>query len=59
MSKKDYEAAALIVQRYPDAGAREMLVAAFSRFFSGDNYRFDCDRFERACIPGANVRARA
>lgn len=64
MSKKDYEKAALIVQEaeHPalreNGVAREIALEAFVDFFRGDNDRFDEDRFRRACVPGANVRAR-
>ena len=59
MSKKNYEAAASIIQREADPVLRDAMVAAFSYFFRTDNSRFDQDRFERACCPGANVRARS
>ena len=62
MSKKDYERAARIAQRWKaeaaDAGESAAVVAAFMEFFRTDNPRFDTDRFYRACVPGANVRER-
>ena len=33
-------------------------VRALADVFAADNGQFKRDRFERACIPGANVRAR-
>jgi len=59
MSKKDYERAAAVAQRYTAACAHESVVDAFVALFNGDgNPRFDAARFRRACEPGANVRAR-
>lgn len=63
MSKKDYEAAATLLQERVrfwenDSYAAKELVETFVRFFAGDSGRFDADRFRRACVPGANVRAR-
>lgn len=29
-----------------------------AEMFSADNARFNVERFERACVPGANVKAR-
>lgn len=65
MSKKDYERAASMVQdarrnaRTPqDLEAAHAIEDAFARFFASDNDRFDATRFYRACVPGANVRAR-
>lgn len=56
MSKKDYEKAAKIAQRYRDAA----VVDAFTTLFVEDgNPRFDARRFHNACVPGANVRARS
>lgn len=56
MSKKDYERAARLVQILP-AEDREAATTVFEHFFRDDNERFDCGRFRRACVPGANVRA--
>lgn len=58
MSKKHYEKAALIAQGFAPK-ARNVVMLAFIGLFSGDNPRFDQDRFIRACVPGANVRARS
>jgi hypothetical protein len=33
-------------------------VRAIAAMFARDNSQFGYDRFERACIPGANVKAR-
>lgn len=60
MTKRDYEAAARIVQDIarqsePDATAAE---DAFVEFFRADSSAFDGDRFRRACKLGANVRGR-
>jgi hypothetical protein len=62
MSKKDYERAARIAQRWQDtagdAGQGAAVTAAFLELFRADgNPRFDEARFRRACEPGANVRA--
>lgn len=64
MTKKDYERAASQVQRvamdgpYGDPIRANTVQEAFVEFFSGENPRFDAQRFRRACVPGANVRAR-
>ena len=61
MTKKDYERAALLVQdttKFVGKREGEVVCAAFTDFFRGDNPRFDANRFQRACAPGANVRAR-
>ena len=56
MTRKDYEAAALIAQRYaPDS---YQVIEAFCDLFRDDNARFDEPRFRRACQPGASVKAR-
>ena len=34
------------------------VIGKLSRMFRNDNYLFDGGRFERACQPGANVKAR-
>jgi hypothetical protein len=57
MSRKDYERAAHVVQHLDDS-ERDTVTEAFCRFFYGDNPRFDEGRFRRACVPGANVKAR-
>ena len=64
MTRRDYEAAARIVQGIAlDERDVETKAAteAFVAFFKCDKHnfdRFDEDRFRRACVPGANVRAR-
>jgi len=68
MTRKDYEAAARIVQdmRAGTIGglgiysraSTDAVETAFAQLFVRDNPRFDEDRFRRACVPGANVRAR-
>ena len=64
MTKKDYEKAAQIVQDvggldYADKMTRrQAAIEVFTALFTGDNPRFNPDRFIRACQPGANVRAR-
>ena len=37
---------------------RRGIAAEFAEMLGKDNPRFDRDRFIRACVPGANVRAR-
>jgi hypothetical protein len=52
MSKKDFEHAAVIVQRvHAQSGAKcaAVVCAAFVILFKGDNPRFDVSRFEKAC----------
>lgn len=61
MTKRDYEAAARIVQdiaRKHIPERTEAVEDAFVEFFAADNNAFDPVRFRRACMPGANVRAR-
>ena len=62
MTKKDYERAALIVQRvtadYTGTMHRESLIEVLIELFAGNNCRFDDERFRAACVPGANVKAR-
>lgn len=70
MSKKDYEKAAQIAQGVPfEIGGvavegyscrdtHEAIVEAFVELFRDDNPLFDAARFRRACVPGANVKAR-
>lgn len=62
MTKKNYEAAAALVREVArwDASGEcvRVLEETFGRFFAADNPRFDRERFERACVPGAaNDRA--
>lgn len=60
MSKKDYERAASIAQAYDDEVVYPAVIGAFCTLFKLDgNPRFDEARFRRACLPGANVRARS
>lgn len=60
MSKKDFEAIARVIQSQPLLSEdRENLAHSFARMLAGQNPRFDYDRFLRACVPGANVRARS
>lgn len=61
MSKKDYERAAEIAQRYVQGmefPRTANVVEAFIELFEGDNPAFDEERFRSACSPGANVRAK-
>jgi hypothetical protein len=66
-AKRHYEAIATAMQEakrlteyngYDNIGW-QFALAELSRSFMRDNPRFDRDRFERACKPGANVRARS
>jgi len=61
MTKKNYEAAARIVQEVREAHGSEGKVTedAFVKFFRDDSTRFDAGRFRAACVPGANVGARS
>lgn len=68
MSKKDFEKAARIVQGWArdvhpngvDPFQVAAITEAFIELFRGEaDGRFDEDRFRRACVPGANVRARS
>jgi hypothetical protein len=60
MSKKDFEKAARIAQGYEVAYERAVAIDAFVELFHGEaDGRFDENRFRRACVPGANVRARS
>jgi hypothetical protein len=65
-AKRHYEAIATAIQEarrriehegYNDGIA--VVVDELSWLFRSDNGQFKRDRFERACIPGANVRARS
>ena len=61
MTKKDYERAALIVQRFRNHANADVTFGAvqgFVELFASDNLRFDETRFRAACVPGANVKAR-
>lgn len=60
MTKKDYERAARIAQGSPNNTSpqiREYVVESFVALFRCEP-RFDEARFRRACVPGANVKAR-
>ena len=69
-SKRHYEAIALVLQdaahdpiMVHETGKRtkthlDLLVTRFVDLFARDNPQFKRDRFERACVPGANVKAR-
>lgn len=66
MSKKDYERLAYALQyaylrAEGDPGRTDgvtMARDALANALSGDNGAFNAGRFRRACVPGANVRAR-
>ena len=66
-AKRHYEAIATAIQearRLTDYNGHDNIglqfaIAELSRMFARDNGRFSQDRFECACIPGANVRARS
>jgi len=66
-AKRHYEAIATAIQearRLTDYNGHDNIgvqfaIAELSRMFARDNGRFNQDRFECACIPGANVRARS
>jgi hypothetical protein len=66
-AKRHYEAIATAIQEarklvdhngYDNIGV-QFAIAELSRMFMRDNGRFNRDRFECACVPGANVRARS
>ena len=62
--KRHYEAIATAMQearRRADFEGNDPIAAVIdelSWLFKSDNGQFKWDRFKRACIPGANVRAR-
>ena len=65
--KRHYEAIALAVQdtlkfatdtEEEKVGVRE-LAGGLAEMFARDNPQFKPDRFLRACVPGANVKARS
>jgi hypothetical protein len=59
-AKRHYEVIAQVLQdQYRTRETHESLVDAFADAFARDNGQFKRDRFERACEPGANVRARS
>ena len=67
-AKRHYEAIAEAMQEAaPDSGKNDYdimrdqwlnTVGELADMFARDNGQFIRDRFERACVPGANVRAR-
>ena len=67
-AKRHYEAIALAMQSAKkDAYFRgdeaciaiNVAIQCLADAFTADNGQFKRDRFERACVPGANVRARS
>lgn len=70
-AKRHYEAIATAMQNVcppkiigrnaPDDDAMQWAatVTELADLFARDNGRFCRDRFKRACVPGANVRARS
>jgi len=67
-AKRHYEAIALAMQEAAPSSAPEQnyawsawwdCVHTLADTFAGDNAQFSRDRFARACLPGANVKARA
>ena len=66
-AKRHYEAIATAIQearrRVEDGDNNHDPIAnvvdELSWLFRSDNGLFKCDRFRRACVPGANVRARS
>ena len=68
-AKRHYEAVAEAMQEAaPDSGKNDYTikhdqwlstVGELADTFARDNGQFSRDRFERACVPGANVRARS
>jgi hypothetical protein len=56
MTKKDYVRAAEICKDDYDSDAN--VVRAFVDFFTGDNPRFDVERFVEACMPEASRTTR-
>ena len=63
--KRHYEAIALAVQETEKLNFvyaedfRNELVRVLGETFRNDNPEFKRDRFFRACVPGANVKARS
>jgi hypothetical protein len=63
-AKRHYEAIATAIQeaRRSVNGSNDpigVVVDELGDVFAADNGMFKRDRFERACVPGANVRARS
>jgi hypothetical protein len=59
MTKKHFEYAAQAVQLYQTEADRDILVNFLVQLFARFAPSFDNGRFRRACVPGANVRARS
>jgi hypothetical protein len=60
--KRQYQAIALALQYVEsdiDGQAHERVIKELADVFARDNPNFERGRFERACQPGANVRARS
>ena len=63
-AKRHYEAIATAIQearRRAEFEGNDPIAAVIDELgwmFKSDNGQFKWDRFKRACIPGANVRAR-
>ena len=63
-AKRHYEAIALAMQdarfhlRNTALDQWPCVVNCLADLFAGDNGQFKRDRFEHACVPGANVKAR-
>lgn len=60
MTKKDFELIATVLQQCVllDETSRILLAAAFADALKATNQQFNAQRFIRACVPGANVKAR-
>jgi hypothetical protein len=58
-AKRHYEQVAAAMQSALLVGSAYAAVTSLSDMFAKDNPAFDRDRFERACVPGARVRARS
>jgi hypothetical protein len=59
--RRHYEAIAQAMQdaiRCNGIKQMECVISILADLFAADNGEFKRDRFERACVPGANVRAR-
>lgn len=63
-AKRHYEAIATAMQdacchlRCDALSQQECVTHCLADMLAHDNPKFDRERFERACLPGANVRAR-
>jgi hypothetical protein len=59
-AKRHYEAIATAIQEAALVPGNDVtsVIRELGAMFKSDNSAFDRDRFERACVPGANVRAR-